>query len=99
MLSEADTPIDERFLWLEGRVSTSSMKIIKSGLPSTYHPTQMFFLLGLLTPIYHLPSDLMSFFRRAGRMTVFGVCAELSLLHRILVNHFKKFHMAGRQFV
>jgi hypothetical protein len=35
MRSEADTPIEQRYLWLEGRVSPASMELIKSGLPAT----------------------------------------------------------------
>jgi hypothetical protein len=46
MQSEADTPINERYLWLEGRVSLSSLKIIKSGLPSTRPPDADVFFVG-----------------------------------------------------
>lgn len=35
MQSEANTPIEERYLWLEGRVSPASMELIRVGLPST----------------------------------------------------------------
>jgi hypothetical protein len=35
MRSEAETPIEERYLWLEGRVSPPSMDVIKAGLPPT----------------------------------------------------------------
>ncbi len=38
MQSEADTPIEQRYLWLEGRASPASMKLIKPGLPSTRPP-------------------------------------------------------------
>jgi hypothetical protein len=34
MQFEADTPIEQRYLWLEGRVSPTSMKFVKRGLPS-----------------------------------------------------------------
>ena len=34
MRSEADTPVDQRYLLLEGRPSSSSMEWIKLGLPS-----------------------------------------------------------------
>lgn len=38
MRSEADAPIRERSLWLEGKVSSKSLELIKSGLPSTWPP-------------------------------------------------------------
>jgi hypothetical protein len=38
MRSEVDTPMEERYLWLEGRVSPASMELIKPGLPSTRPP-------------------------------------------------------------
>lgn len=38
MQSEANTPIEERYLWLEGRASPASMELIKPGLPSTAPP-------------------------------------------------------------
>jgi hypothetical protein len=34
MRPEADTPIEQRYLWFEGRVSPASMKFIKAGLPA-----------------------------------------------------------------
>jgi hypothetical protein len=33
MRSETDTPVDQRFLWIEGSVSPKSMALIKAGLP------------------------------------------------------------------
>jgi hypothetical protein len=33
MRSEADTPIDQRYLWFEGRVSPASKELITPGLP------------------------------------------------------------------
>lgn len=38
MQSEHDTAIEERYLWLEGRVSSASMERIKAGLPATQQP-------------------------------------------------------------
>jgi hypothetical protein len=34
MRSPADTPIEQRYLWLEGKVSPASMSLIQPGLPS-----------------------------------------------------------------
>ena len=34
MRSEADTPVEQRYLWLEGKVSPASLDLIKSGLPT-----------------------------------------------------------------
>lgn len=45
MRSEADTPIEERYLRLESKVSPTSMTLIKSGLPSVLPPaTKVFFV-------------------------------------------------------
>jgi hypothetical protein len=38
MQSEAKTPIEQRYLRLEGKVSPTSMELIKAGLPSTRPP-------------------------------------------------------------
>jgi hypothetical protein len=38
MQSEADTPIEQRFLRLEGRASPASMELIKAGLPTSRTP-------------------------------------------------------------
>jgi len=38
MQSEADTPIEQRYLCLEGKVSPTSMELVKSGLPSKRLP-------------------------------------------------------------
>ena len=34
MRTEEQTPIEQRFLWIEGKVSPSSVEAIKSGLPT-----------------------------------------------------------------
>jgi hypothetical protein len=45
MRSEADTPIEQRYLWLEGKVSPASMKLVKRGLPPTRLPdTEVVFI-------------------------------------------------------
>jgi hypothetical protein len=45
MQSEADTPIEERWLWLEGKVSPTAMERIQPGLPTTPPPnTEILFV-------------------------------------------------------
>lgn len=46
MQSEADTPIEQRYLWLEGRASPASMELIKPGLPSTRPPDTVIVFVG-----------------------------------------------------
>lgn len=45
MQSEADTPISQRYLWLEGKASPSSIERLKRGLPSARpSDTEIFFV-------------------------------------------------------
>jgi hypothetical protein len=45
MRTEADTPIEQRYLWLEGRASGASMEWIKAGLSETRSPnTEVIFV-------------------------------------------------------
>lgn len=45
MRSETDTPVQERFLWFEGKVSRRAMEHIKDGLPADRPPqTELLFV-------------------------------------------------------
>lgn len=46
MRSEADTPIEQRYLWLEGIASPTSLDGIKAGLPSTPPPDSVIAFVG-----------------------------------------------------
>ena len=46
MRSEEQTPVAERYLWLEGFVSESTLSRVASAIPPTWPPSARWFFVG-----------------------------------------------------